>query len=234
MKLAMSLIGDTTVVGMLKIKGVSKQFNSLTVLKDVSFNLRKGEVVGLCGPNGSGKSTLLKIISGFEKPSCGKIILNERDITKTPVEERVELGLSFAFQMPRPFLKMTVFENLLTGCMLRYEKKEAMLKAEELLELFGLEKLAGRKAMNLSQGELKLLELCRSLSTEPDFILLDEPFAALDRENTKNVRKKLKMMKKMGVGMLITAHKTRILEKLADETYWIELGKIKRIERVEG
>ncbi|RLI78037.1 ABC transporter ATP-binding protein [Archaeoglobales archaeon] len=219
---------------MLKIKSVSKQFNSFTVLKDVSFNLEKGEVVGLCGPNGSGKSTLLRIISGFEKPSCGKIILNERDITKAPVEKRVELGLSFAFQMPRPFLRMTVFENILTGCMLRCEKEEAMLKAEELLKLFGLEKLADEKAINLSQGELKLLELCRSLSTEPDFILLDEPFAALDRENTKNVRKKLKMMKEIGAGMLITAHKTRILEKLADETYWIELGKVRRIEETKN
>ncbi len=211
---------------MLKVKGVSKQFNSLTVLKDVSFNLKKGEVVGLCGPNGSGKSTLLKIISGFEKPSCGKIILNERDLTKAPVEKRVEFGLSFAFQMPRPFSKLTVFENILIGCMLRYEKGEAMLKAGELLDLFDLVKLADRRAKNLSQGELKLLELCRSLSTEPEFILLDEPFAALDRENARNVRRKLRIMKEMEVGMLITAHKTRILERLADKIYWIELGRV--------
>ena len=213
---------------MLKLKSVSKQFNTVKVLRDVSLKLEKGRAIGLCGPNGSGKSTLLKIISGFEKPSCGKVILGERDITKAPVERRVELGLSFAFQIPRPFQRLTVYENILPGCMLRYDKREAITKAEELLKIFDLEKLADAKAENLSQGELKLLELCRSLSTEPDYVLLDEPYAALDKENTRKVRGKLRTMKEMGVGMLITAHRTKILEGFTDDIYWIEFGSIKR------
>ncbi|MBO8182856.1 MAG: ATP-binding cassette domain-containing protein [Archaeoglobus sp.] len=218
---------------MLKLKRISKQFNSLVVLKDVSLSLQKGEAIGLCGPNGSGKSTLLKIISGFEKPTCGKVFLNDRDITKFAVEKRVELGLSFAFQIPRPFAKLSVYENVLSGCLLRYEKEEAMLKAEELLKTFHLESLADRKAENLSQGELKLLELCRSLSTEPDYVLLDEPYAALDKENTRKVRRMLRKMKRMEVGMLITAHRTKILEGFADEVFWIELGRISRVDKGE-
>ena len=214
---------------MLKLKGISKQFNSLAVLKDVGLSLEKGKAMALCGPNGSGKSTLLKIIAGFEKPTCGKIILNDRDITKLPIEKRVEFGLSFAFQIPRPFAKLTVYENILPGCMLRYERREAMARAEDLLKMFNLRRLADRTAGNLSQGELKLLELCRSLSTEPDYVLLDEPYAALDKENTGKVRKMLKKIKEMEVGMLITAHRTKILERLADEIFWIELGRISKL-----
>jgi ABC-type branched-subunit amino acid transport system ATPase component len=215
---------------MLKLKGISKQFNSLVVLKEVNLDLRKGEVIGLCGPNGSGKSTLLRIISGFERPTCGKVFLDDRDVTKLAVERRVELGLSFAFQIPRPFARLTVYENILLGCMLRYGKEEAMERAGQLLKTFDLESLADRKAENLSQGELKLLELCRSLSTEPDYVLLDEPYAALDKENTRKVRRMLRKMKGMGVGMLVTAHRTKILEGLADEIFWIELGRIGRVK----
>jgi branched-chain amino acid transport system ATP-binding protein/lipopolysaccharide export system ATP-binding protein len=214
---------------MLKVREISRSFNNLTVLSKISFNLEEGEVIGICGPNGSGKSTLLKIISGMIKPSCGKVFLDEKNVTPLPMERRVELGISYAFQIPRPFKKMTVFENVLVGCLLRYRYEEAIERTQKLLEQFDLEEISKRKAKHLSQGELKLLELCRSISTEPGFLLLDEPFAALDSKNTLKVRKKVKMMKKLGIGIIITAHKTRILKNITDRIYLLEFGELKGV-----
>jgi ABC-type branched-subunit amino acid transport system ATPase component len=214
---------------MLEVRGVTKRFNSIVVLEKVTLEIERAEVIGICGPNGSGKSTLLRIVSGLEKPDSGKILLDGRDITAEPAEKRVELGIGFSFQIPRPFKKMTVFENVLSACMLKY--RDAITKAEELLKTFDLDEMADRKAETLSQGELKLLELCRTLCTSPDYILLDEPFTALDRENVRRIREKIREIKGE-VGMIITAHQSRILEREADRVYRIEFGRI--VEGLRG
>ncbi|AGK60265.1 ABC-type branched-chain amino acid transport systems, ATPase component [Archaeoglobus sulfaticallidus PM70-1] len=211
---------------MLKVKNVSKQFGDLVVLREINLEIDRGEVIGIFGPNGCGKSTLLRIISGFEKPSCGKIIMEGKNITGFSVERRAEIGISYAFQIPKPFESLTVFENVLAGFLLRYDEKEAARKASDLLRKFDIDHISNRKATYLSQGELKLLELCKSVSTEPELLLLDEPFSALDRENSKNVMKKVRLMRDDGIAMLITAHKKRILERISDRIFSIENGRL--------
>ncbi len=216
---------------MLVVKNVSKTYNSNVVLKDVSLELKK-RILGIVGPNGSGKSTLLRIIAGLEKPSCGKILFRDKDITRLNANKRVELGIVYAFQIPRPFYRLTVLENVMIGCLIR-NGKNIRERAIKICKMMGIDHLINAKAKVLSQGELKLLELARVIATEPEIILLDEPFAALDKKNAKVVKEKLLEFKRMNYRMLITAHRFKILRDIADGFVEIKEGKIRRYH-VEG
>lgn len=213
---------------MLIVKDVSKTYNSHVVLKEINLELKKG-VMGLVGPNGSGKSTLLKIIAGLEKPTCGRILFRDKDITKLNANRRVEFGIVYTFQIPKPFYGLTVLENVAVGCMIR-GKKNAKERALKVCKMMGIEHLIDRKAKVLSQGELKLLELAKVIATEPEIILLDEPFAALDKENAKIVREKLLEFKRMGYKMMITAHRFKILRDVADKFIEVREGRISKVE----
>ena len=216
---------------MLVVKNVSKTYNSNVVLKDVSLELKK-RILGIVGPNGSGKSTLLRIVAGLEKPSCGKILFRDKDITRLNANKRVELGIVYAFQIPRPFYRLTVLENIMIGCLIR-NGKNIRERAIKICKMMGIDHLINAKAKVLSQGELKLLELARVIATEPEIILLDEPFAALDKKNAKVVKEKLLEFKRMNYRMLITAHRFKILRDIADGFVEIKEGKIRRYH-VEG
>ena len=216
---------------MLVVKNVSKTYNSNVVLKDVSLELKK-RILGIVGPNGSGKSTLLRIVAGLEKPSCGKILFRDKDITRLNANKRVELGIVYAFQIPRPFYRLTVLENVMIGCLIR-NGKSIRERAIKICKMMGIDHLINAKAKVLSQGELKLLELARVIATEPEIILLDEPFAALDKKNAKVVKEKLLEFKRMNYRMLITAHRFKILRDIADGFVEIKEGKIRRYH-VEG
>ncbi len=216
---------------MLVVKNVSKTYNSNVVLKDVSLELKK-RILGIVGPNGSGKSTLLRIVAGLEKPSCGKILFRDKDITRLNANKRVELGIVYAFQIPRPFYRLTVLENVMIGCLIR-NGKNIRERAIKICKIMGIDHLINAKAKVLSQGELKLLELARVIATEPEIILLDEPFAALDKKNAKVVKEKLLEFKRMNYRMLITAHRFKILRDIADGFVEIKEGKIRRYH-VEG
>ena len=216
---------------MLVVKNVSKTYNSNVVLKDVSLELKK-RILGIVGPNGSGKSTLLRIVAGLEKPSCGKILFRDKDITRLNANKRVELGIVYAFQIPRPFYRLTVLENVMIGCLIR-NGKNIRERAIKICKMMGIDHLINAKAKVLSQGELKLLELARVIATEPEIILLDEPFAALDKKNAKVVKEKLLEFKRMNYRMLITAHRFKILRDIADGFVEIKEGKIRRYH-VEG
>ncbi|MCD6493796.1 MAG: ABC transporter ATP-binding protein [Archaeoglobaceae archaeon] len=216
---------------MLVVKNVSKTYNSNVVLKDVSLELKK-RILGIVGPNSSGKSTLLRIIAGLEKPSCGKILFRDKDITRLNANKRVELGIVYAFQIPRPFYRLTVLENVMIGCLIR-NGENIRERAIKICKMMGIDHLINAKAKVLSQGELKLLELARVIATEPEIILLDEPFAALDKKNAKVVKEKLLEFKRMNYRMLITAHRFKILRDIADGFVEIKEGKIRRYH-VEG
>jgi|Deesub1362A_J573_1020465.scaffolds.fasta_scaffold00664_11 ABC-type branched-subunit amino acid transport system ATPase component len=216
--------------GVLEVKMISASFNHLEILKDLNLRIERGESIGIYGSNGSGKSTLLKIVSGFLKPSKGIILLNGSDITGLSVEKRVELGISFTFQIPRPFEELTVLENILIAKTRRLRDfKTALKKTEELLEVFEIDEIAERKAKNLSQGEKKLLEICRSVAVDPTYLLLDEPFASLDTENAKKIRGKIRMLKERGVSMIVTSHRSRILRGITDRIYHLEDGILKEV-----
>jgi len=208
----------------LSVKEVCKVYNGVVVLKGISLRVEEREVVGLVGPNGSGKSTLLRIIAGFEKPNCGRIFFMNREITGLKPEKVVKLGISYSFQIPRPFKNLKVIENIAVASLLRFDKKRAFEIAREICELIGLEE--DKKAENLSQGELKLLEIARALATKPKLLLLDEPFSGLDVKNTRWVLSEVLKLKRMGFSMMITAHRVKILEDIVDRFIELRGGRI--------
>ena len=209
---------------MLRVKEVCKVYDGIVVLKGISLEVNEKEAIGLVGPNGSGKSTLLRLIAGFEKPNCGRIFFMNNEITGLSPERIVRLGISYSFQIPRPFKNLTVIENIAVASLLRFNKRKAFEIAKDICNLIGLDE--NEKAENLSQGELKLLEIGRALATKPKLLLLDEPFSGLDVRNTKRVLSKVMKLKKMGFSMIITAHRIKILEEIADRFIELRGGKI--------
>jgi ABC-type branched-subunit amino acid transport system ATPase component len=192
-------------------------FGRNVVLKNVTFSLKNG-ILGIYGANGSGKTTLLKIISGFEKPSCGRVFFNGREITNKAPQEIVKLGVAMAFQIPRVFWNLTVHENVLLAA------RETDYTAEICKEL-NLEDVLFKKAKEISQGKVKLLQLAMCFALKPKLALLDEPFASLDAENVEVV---LEFLKNRGseISMIITAHRTKILKTIASQMLEIRGGKI--------
>jgi ABC-type branched-subunit amino acid transport system ATPase component len=202
---------------MLEVVEVSKMFGRNVVLKNVTFSLKNG-ILGIYGANGSGKTTLLKVISGFEKPSCGRVFFNGREITNKAPQEIVKLGVAMAFQIPRVFWNLTVHENVLLAA------RETDYTAEICKEL-NLEDVLFKKAKEISQGKVKLLQLAMCFALKPKLALLDEPFASLDAENVEVV---LEFLKRRGseISMIITAHRTKILKTIASQMLEIRGGKI--------
>lgn len=169
---------------------------------------------------------MLRIISGFEKPNCGRIIYEGRDITDLTPDKIARMGIVYAHQISRPFKNLSVVENVALGFLVRYSKSVAFRKAKQLLKNFYLEDIADLKAESLSQGELKLLEVLKALSAEPKVLLLDEPFAALDVMNTGKMIELLTELKKTGYAMVITAHRMKILKKVVERTVELHEGRI--------
>ncbi|MBE8540330.1 ATP-binding cassette domain-containing protein [Geoglobus acetivorans] len=209
---------------MLEVVDVSKVYNGNVVLKSVNLTVK--DFVGIHGPNGSGKSTLLSIIAGLEKPSCGRIIFQGQDVTGMSAEKLVKMGVAIVFQIPRPFKRLTVAENIVAASLLRKNHDEAEKSAYRICKFVGLDEVADSFASQLSQGELKLLEIGRALATEPKLLLLDEPFSGLDIENARRVVRLVERIKSRGVDGIITAHRTKLLRNVADICYEMRGGKI--------
>ncbi|WP_456477995.1 ATP-binding cassette domain-containing protein [Geoglobus ahangari] len=211
---------------MLRVRGLSKRIDHVVVLRNINLEVGSGEVVCLYGPNGSGKSTLMRILAGLDRPDCGKIILMERDITEESAWDRVASGIAYAFQIPRPFKSLKFVENLALPAMVRMDREQAFRLAEGVAERYGVEHLLEMRADRLSQGELKILELLRAYMTGARLLLLDEPFASLDTDNARYLREKLVEMREEGMAMLITSHRRRILEGIADRFVRLEGGVV--------
>jgi branched-chain amino acid transport system ATP-binding protein len=175
---------------------IHKRFGGVIALEGVSFTVNEGEILGIIGPNGSGKTTLFNVITGFEKPNSGKVLFKGRDITGLPPHEIFKLGIARTFQIPRPFKKMTVIENVMFGVVFRRKKglKVAREEALRILELFGLKNKAHEKAENLQLQQERLLEIARALAAEPDIILLDEIVSGL---NPTEVLQLVKLIKRI-------------------------------------
>ncbi len=212
---------------MLEVRSVSKIHKGVVVLREVSLTIKEKDVVGIFGPNGSGKSTLLKVISGVEKPNCGRIIFNDVEITNLPLFKISRLGIIYAFQIPRPFKEMTVYENVVLGYISHHSRSEAEELAERLLKKFNFDKISNVKAINLSQGEMKILEVLRAIATEPKILLLDEPFAGLDVKNAKRMIEIIQKLKSKTT-IVMTAHRMRLLTQVAERFIEIRDGKIVR------
>jgi lipopolysaccharide export system ATP-binding protein len=211
----------------LKAQNLTKQYNGKPVVSGLSFQVRKGEVVGLLGPNGAGKTTAFYMTINLIHPESGKVFFNSQDITDQPIHKRANLGMGYLAQEPSVFRFMTVEENIL--CILEtldLTKKEKKERLQELLAELHLEKLAKKKAITLSGGERRRLEITRALVTEPSLLLLDEPFANIDPLAVSDVKKMIGILKNRGISVLITDHNAREIFSIVDRSYLIQEGKV--------
>lgn len=211
----------------LKVSSLKKSFKKRTVVNGVSLNVDKGEIVGLLGPNGAGKSTTFYMIVGLLRPENGNIFLGETDITKKPMHERCKLGIGYLPQEASVFRKMTVYDNIMAA--LEFTDKtydEKKYRVEELIGEFHLNHVMKSYGYALSGGERRRVEIARCLATEPDFILLDEPFAGIDPISVSDIQSMVHELKNRGIGVLITDHNVRDTLKITDRGYIITDGKV--------
>jgi len=211
----------------LRSKNIIKIYGDKEVVKGVSVEVNKGEIVGLLGPNGAGKTTSFYMIVGLIKPNSGKIYLDENDITKFPMYKRAQSGIGYLAQEASVFRKMTVENNILSVLQLtNLSKKEQINKMESLLDEFGLTNIRKNRGDLLSGGERRRTEIARALATDPMFILLDEPFAGVDPLAVEDIQKIVTKLTKKNIGILITDHNVRETLAITDRTYLMFEGNI--------
>ena len=205
----------------MQVKSVSKSFDGRPILKKINLDLFPGEIVGLIGPNGSGKSTLYGAIIGQYKIDNGSIFLNQKEITSEPIHIRAKLGIAYLSQY-RSVFNMTVFDNLLGICQITIKEKEKQrLMVEKLLTEFNLQHLRNINANSLSGGEVRRLQIARTLINNPKIILLDEPMAALDPIIVQDIQKFILKLQSYGCGIIITDHQVQNLFEIVDRAYVI-------------
>jgi len=221
---------------MLKLQAVdlSKSYRGRKVVDDVELEIGQGEVVGLLGPNGAGKTTTFYILVGLARPDSGRVILNDDEITDLPMYLRARSGISYLPQEPSVFRQLTSEENLLAVLeTLPLTPEQQRDRLEELLVQMGLETVRTSKAYTLSGGERRRLEIARSLTLQPSFILLDEPFSGIDPLTVKDLQETIRDLAKSGIGVLITDHNVRETLSVTDRAYILKSGKIFRKGRPE-
>ena len=213
----------------LSAQHLQKTYGRRRVVDDVSLNVRQGEVVGLLGANGAGKTTTFYMMTGLERAEAGKIYLNSQDVTSLPMYLRARLGLGYLAQEPSIFRKMSAEQNILAVLETMKIKRAARFeKLEELLGEFGIAHVRKTRGDALSGGERRRVEIARCLATEPQFILLDEPFAGIDPIAIDDIREIILYLKNQGIGILITDHNVRETLGITDRAYIMAEGKILR------
>ncbi|MFQ6613724.1 MAG: LPS export ABC transporter ATP-binding protein [Fidelibacterota bacterium] len=211
----------------LKADRLYKRYGSRWVVQDVSIQVEKGEIVGLLGPNGAGKTTTFYMITGMIKPNKGEILLADQKITREPMYHRARKGIGYLAQEPSIFGKLTVEENLLLVLeMTSLSRAEQREKMETLLADLSIQQIRKNKGRNLSGGERRRVEICRTLAMDPDFILLDEPFAGVDPIAVEDIQSIVYGLKRKNIGVLITDHNVRETLSITDRAYLLFNGKI--------
>ncbi|MBP1696179.1 MAG: transporter related [Deltaproteobacteria bacterium] len=224
----------------LEIEKLTKSFGGLTAVREVGFKMERDEMVGLIGPNGSGKTTFVRLIIGMLKADSGVIRFKGENILGQPTWEIVKKGIALTHQVVRPFREMPIIANAMIGCLGSGKKRGEWVKriesrAMDALEFCGISDLAKEQASTLSHGGLKRLEIARALATEPDLLILDEPFAGLDPQETELMAKSLKRLNKggrfgrlhsEGPAMLIVEHKLSELMKIVNRVIVLNYGEM--------
>jgi len=211
----------------LEVSNLSKSYKSRQVVNSVSFSIESGKVVGLLGPNGAGKTTTFYMVVGLVKPDSGKVTLDGVDLAEEPIFERARQGLGYLPQEATVFRRLSVEENLfLVLENLKISRQERKDRAEKALSDLGILRLAKNKAVNLSGGERRRLEIARALILNPKFLLLDEPYAGIDPLAVIEIQGIIKGLKEKGIGVIITDHNVRETLSSCDEAYLIKDGKI--------
>jgi len=214
-------------VAILQTVSICKQYKKRRVVDGISIKVETGSIVGLLGPNGAGKTTTFYSIAGFVRPDSGQILLGDQDITSRPIHKRAQLGLSYLAQEPSVFKKLTVRENVqIILETLGLSKKEIRRRIRDLLEDLSLAHLADNLAYSLSGGERRRVEIMRALATEPQFVLLDEPFAGIDPLAIADLQEIISSLKRRGMGVLISDHNVRETLAVCDYAYIVSSGKI--------
>ena len=225
----------------LQIKGLTKDFGGLRAVNDVGFSMERDQILGLIGPNGAGKTTLLRLITGILKPDAGSVRFMGKEIAGRKTWNIVNMGIACTFQNMRPFRRLPIIANVMVSClspraMKRGEwVKRLEAKAMDALEFAGISDMAREKASTLSQGDLKRLEVARAVATEPELLLLDEPFGGLSPAETDLMAKSIKRLHKggrfgrlhsEGPAMIIVEHKLQWLMKIVDRIIVLNFGTI--------
>ncbi|ORU90980.1 MAG: ABC transporter ATP-binding protein [Cycloclasticus sp. symbiont of Poecilosclerida sp. N] len=212
----------------LRAQGIYKQFNNRKVVVDVSINVKSGEVVGLLGPNGAGKTTCFYMVVGLIKPDSGQIFLDNQDITQSPMHVRARQGVGYLPQEASVFRKLSVEDNIRAVLQTRKELSPGQqeLVLDQLLHEFGINYLRSQNAMALSGGERRRLEIARALATEPNFILLDEPFSGVDPISVIDIQKVIRHLCERDIGVLITDHNVRETLGTCDRAYILNNGSV--------
>ncbi|NNK85825.1 MAG: LPS export ABC transporter ATP-binding protein [Desulfobacterales bacterium] len=211
----------------LLLKNLSKSYNGKQVVNAVSLNIESSTVVGLLGPNGAGKTTTFYLTIGLVKPDGGNVFLDEEDLTSYPMYLRARRGVGYLPQETSIFRKLTVKQNILAILeALPISKTERNDRANTLLDELGIKSLANQKAIFLSGGEKRRLEISRALATNPSFILLDEPFAGIDPLAVIDIKKIIEHLKNRGIGVLISDHNVRETLGACDMAYILNEGKV--------
>jgi lipopolysaccharide export system ATP-binding protein len=214
-------------MALLEARELAKQYHKRRVVDGVSLQVENGSVVGLLGPNGAGKTTSFYMIAGFVRPTSGRVLLADEDITDLPIHKRAKRGISYLAQEPSVFKKLTVEENIrIVLEPLGLEKDEIDYRINSLLEDMKIQALAGNKANTLSGGERRRVEIMRALAIKPRFILLDEPFAGIDPLSVADLQQIIIELKNKGLGVLISDHNVRETLSVCDYAYIISKGKI--------
>jgi lipopolysaccharide export system ATP-binding protein len=211
----------------LKTSNLTKSYGGRTVVRGVSVDVKSGEVVGLLGPNGAGKTTTFYMIVGLTAPDSGRVVLNDEDVTDDPMYVRARKGIGYLPQEPSIFRGLTVEQNILAILETRdLDRPGRRARLRELLAELNLAPLAAAPAYTLSGGERRRAEITRALVVEPQFILLDEPFAGIDPIAVGDIQKIIFHLKQRGIGVLITDHNVRETLRITDRAYIVHDGAI--------
>lgn len=211
----------------LSVKNLSKKYGKKTVIRDISFEIKQGEVVGLLGPNGAGKTTCFYMTVGLVKVGQGNIFINDLDITHMPMYQRARLGVGYLPQEASIFRGMSAEENIYAILeIVEPNKKKRDQRLEELLEEFSITHIRKSHALSLSGGERRRVEIARALAANPSFILLDEPFAGIDPIAVNDIRLMVAHLTSKNIGVLITDHNVRETLSIVDRAYIVYDGVI--------
>lgn len=211
----------------LRAENIIKKYGKRTVVNNVSIKVKQGEIVGLLGPNGAGKTTSFYMIVGLIQPNSGKIFLDEKDITGSPMYKRAQMGIGYLPQEVSVFRKLSVEDNIAAILeMMPLTKEEQKAKLEELIEEFGLSHVRTNLGHNLSGGEKRRTEIARALASKPNFILLDEPFAGVDPIAVEDIQIIVSKLKEKNIGILITDHNVQETLSITDRAYLLFEGSI--------
>jgi lipopolysaccharide export system ATP-binding protein len=215
-------------MGKLCASNLAKSYNGRQIVIDVSIEVESGQIVGLLGPNGAGKTTCFYMIVGITPPDGGTVAIDGKDLTQLPMHRRARMGIGYLPQEASIFRKLSVTDNILSILQTRKDlnRNQRRQKLEQLLEEFHITHIAKSAGMALSGGERRRVEIARALATDPDFILLDEPFAGVDPISVNDIKQIVRQLQERGIGILITDHNVRDTLDICEKAYIVGEGHI--------